>query len=386
MVPGRTNQVTCDNSGRVVDFQIQEGKGDMRAYLLALGNKWSEELEERPVMVFDREGYGAEFFFNMNHGGTSFVTWEKHVDAEKLDTLNADQFKEEFEVNGKQYRVFEDKKVFTHSPENEAETIFSLRRINIWNVTCNRRTSALANVSIEKMSATQCAVAILNRWGASENTFKHLLDKYPLNYQPGYEFVKSEKQEIANPELDEIKRQLKQKKKNLDKLCKKLSKSAQVFNKDGSVRVNSVHQQLRSRIQQVEAEIDQLKQTSKDLPERIDISSLEDYNCFQKICDESKNLFDFVTSSAWNARKQMTEWLLPIYENKNETVDLFYAITNCHGWIKSDSQKVTVRLEALEQPRRRAAQIQLCRKLTELGVITHTGKLLKIEVGASPTE
>jgi len=386
MVPGRTNQVTCDIGGKVVDFQIQEGKGDMRAYLLALGNKWSEVLEDVPVMVFDREGYGAEFFFNMNHAGTNFVTWEKHVDAKKLDTLDADQFKEEFKVNGKEYRVFEDKKVFTHSPENEAEIIFSLRRINIWNVTCNRRTSALANVSVEKMSATQCAVAILNRWGASENTFKHLLDKHPLNYQPGYEFVKSEKQEIANPEIDEIKRQLKQKNKNMDKLCKKLSKSEKVFNKDGSVRVNSVHQKLCSRIQQVEAEIDQLKQTSKDLPVRIDIASLEDYNCFQKICDESKNLFDFVTSSVWNARKQMTEWLSPIYENKNETVDLFYAITHCHGWIKSDRQKVTVRLEALEQPSRRAAQIQLCRKLTELGVTTPAGKLLKIEVGASPTK
>jgi hypothetical protein len=384
MVPGRTNRVTCDISGRVVDFQIQEGKGDLRAYLLELRNKWSKDIEEMPVVVFDREGYGAEFFFDMNNAGIDFVTWDKHVDTQKLDALDADRFKEEFEVNGKQYRVFEDEKVFTHSLENKAEDSFSLRRVNIWNVTGNRRTSALANVSAEKMSAAQCAVAILNRWGASENTFKHLSDKHPLNYQPGYEFVKSEKQEIANPEIDEIKRQLKQKMKNLNKLCKKLSKNEQTFNKDGSVRVNSVHQRLRSQIQRVETEIDQLKQTSKALPERIDISSLEDYNCFQKICDESKNLFDFVTSSVWNARKQMTEWLLPFYENKNETVDLFYAITNCHGWIKSDAQKVTVRLEALEQPSRRAAQIQLCRKLTELGVTTPAGKLLKIEVGASP--
>ncbi len=198
--------------------------------------------------------------------------------------------------------------------------------------------------------------------------------------------MKSEKQEIANPEIDEIKRQLKQKQKNLDRLYKKLSKNEQALNKDGSVRINinSVHQRLRSQIQRIKNEIEHLKQTSQALPDRIDISSLEDYNCFQKICDESKNLFDFVTSSAWNARKQMTQWLLPFYENKNETVDLFYGITNCHGWVKSDSQKVTVRLEALELPSRRAAQIQFCRKLTELGVTTPAGKLLKIEVGASP--
>jgi len=384
MVPGRTNQVTCDISGRVVDFEIQEGKGDMRAYLVALGDKWGDELEERPVMVFDREGYGTEFFFKMNQARVPFVTWDKHVDAKKLEAIEAERFNEEFEVNGKQYRVFEDEKVFTHRPENEPENPFSLRRINIWNVTCGRRTSALANVPVEKMSAGQCAGAILNRWGASENTFKHLSEKHPLNYQPGYAFTESAKQEIANPEIDKVRRQMKQKKKELDKLCKKLSKSEQVFNKDGSLRVNAVHQRLRMQIQQIEADIERLNQKSKELPERIDITSLEDYRCFQKICNESKNLFDFVTSSVWNARKQMTEWLMPFFENKNETVDLFYAIANCQGWIKSDHQNVIVRLEALQQPSRRAAQIQLCRKLSELGVSTPGGKIFKIDVGDSP--
>jgi len=48
-------------------------------------------------------------------------------------------------------------------------------------------------------------MAILNRWGASENTFKHMGDKHPLNYQPGYSFTESQNQEIANPEVKEIK-------------------------------------------------------------------------------------------------------------------------------------------------------------------------------------
>ena len=36
MVPGRNNIVACDSSGRVVDFEIQEGKGDIRNYLISL--------------------------------------------------------------------------------------------------------------------------------------------------------------------------------------------------------------------------------------------------------------------------------------------------------------------------------------------------------------
>jgi len=46
-------------------------------------------------------------------------------------------------------------------------------------------------------------------------------------------------------------------------------------------------------------------------------------------------LIDFVTSSVWNARKLMVSWLQTFYRQENEVVDLFYAITNCHGWIKS---------------------------------------------------
>jgi hypothetical protein len=59
---GTQHWVTCDGSGRVVDFAIQEGKGDSRSRILALGFKWREEIVAFPVMVFDREGHGEGFF------------------------------------------------------------------------------------------------------------------------------------------------------------------------------------------------------------------------------------------------------------------------------------------------------------------------------------
>jgi len=288
------------------------------------------------------------------------------------------------EVNGKSYRIFEEEKMFIYCSENDQRHTFSLRRIVALNVCANHRFCALSSLPADKMSTQECAFAILSRWGASENTFKHLDDRHPLNYQPGYQFTESEKQEIANPEIKETNRIISKVKTKLVRLYKKLAKSKEVLNKDGSVRQNSTREKLLKEIQDEEAEISQLHQTVKDLPEKVDVFALEDYRCFQRICDESKNLFDFVTSSVWNARKQMAEWLLPLYENKNEYVDLLYAITNCHGWIKSDTKSVLVRLEPLEQPSRRAAQQQFCRKLTELGAVTPIGKWLRIEVGNSP--
>jgi len=34
MMPGQTNMVTCDTKGRIVDFHIQEGKGDLKAHIV----------------------------------------------------------------------------------------------------------------------------------------------------------------------------------------------------------------------------------------------------------------------------------------------------------------------------------------------------------------
>ncbi len=383
-VAGRTNLVTSDSSGRIVDFEIQEGKGDLRGYIVNLNKRWQDELIQTPVQIFDREGYGSEYFHTLLENQVCFVTWEKYIDTDKLDAFAPEMFTESFEFNAKTYRIFEGQKTFTHKLEDGSGEKFTLRRIYIWNVTSNRRTSALAGVPTDKLSTQDCALAILSRWAASENTFKHLADKHPLHYQPGFEIVDSEKQEITNPQYKQSQAMLARLKTQLNKSYKKFSKSKEVFNKDGSIRQNSVHHRLKHKIEHQEAEIAELKRQIKQTPEKIDISSLEDYRCFKRICNESKNLFDFVTSSVWNARKQMVEWLLPYYENKNEYVDLFYAITNCQGWVKSEKHTVTVRLEPLEQPSRRAAQEQLCRKLTSLGALTPVGKSLVVEVGDSP--
>ena len=225
--PARTNLVTSDSSGRIVDFEIQEGKGDLRGYIVQLGKKWREELSHTPVMVFDREGYGAAFFYSLIDAGVPFVTWEKNINTKNLKEKNDELFDEHFEFNGKVYRIFEGEKEFTYKPKNkdESEEEFTLRRIYIWNVTSKRRTCALAHVNSELLSTQGCARAILNRWGASENTFKHLADRHPLHYEPGFAFVESEKQEIANPELKEKKSLLSRIKKQVNTFYKKKFKN-----------------------------------------------------------------------------------------------------------------------------------------------------------------
>ena len=386
-VPGQTSMVTCDQHGRIVGFEIHEGKGNLKQYILNLGKRWNDDLPCSAVMVFDREGSANSNYSKLVLAGIPFVAWQKNINTEQLSGIEDSKFDKPFEFNGKSYKVFEDEKVITCDTVEDTEIgqhCFKLRHIFIWNQSSKRKTCALAWSGDTNLSTIDCARAILHRWGASENTFKHTKERHPLHYHPGFKLVESDRQEIKNPAVKQKQDQIKTIKKDLKKLYKKLSKAKEVLNKDGSPRENSVRERIKKNIDNYEAELDKLNGEKKALPEKVDPTTLEDYKSIKKIDNEGKNLFDFVTVSVWNARKMMVSWLRSFYSQDNEVVDLFYAITDCHGWIKSTKKEVIVRLEPLQQHSRRMAQEELCRKLTNMGAQMPNGKWIKIEVGESP--
>ena len=386
-VPGQTSMVTCDQHGRIVGFEIHEGKGNLKQYILNLGKRWNDDLPCSAVMVFDREGSANSNYSKLVLAGIPFVAWQKNINTEQLSGIEDSKFDKPFEFNGKSYKVFEDEKVITCDTVEDTEIgqhCFKLRHIFIWNQSSKRKTCALAWSGDTNLSTIDCARAILHRWGASENTFKHTKERHPLHYHPGFKLVESDRQEIKNPAVKQKQDQIKTIKKDLKKLYKKLSKAKEVLNKDGSPRENSVRERIKKNIDNYEAELDKLNGEKKALPEKVDPTTLEDYKSIKKIDNEGKNLFDFVTVSVWNARKMMVSWLRSFYSQDNEVVDLFYAIADCHGWIKSTKTEVIVRLEPLQQHSRRMAQEELCRKLTNMGAQMPNGKWIKIEVGESP--
>jgi Winged helix-turn helix len=387
-VPGQTNLVTCDERGRIVRFEIQEGKGELRDTIFRVGEYGKVKTGQAPIQVFDREGHGVEFFSRLVNYDIPFATWEKHADKQHLDTIKEEAFTHRFEFNGKGYRVLEETKPTLHKwiAENgePPQHSFELRRIVIWNLSSNRRASGLCWDGERGIDLETFAQAILQRWGASENTFKHLNERHPPHYHPGFGLGESEKQEIDHPQRQAITAELKSIRGQLIRNYKQLSKITPTHNRDGTSRANGKYQTLKQKIQELETRQAELRKEKKQLPKRIDVSQLQDYRSFKKIGNEGKNLFDFVTASVWNVRRTLIDWLGEYYVKDSDRVDLFYAILHSHGWIESDDRWVVVRLEPLQQPNRRYAQEQLCRKLTGLGAKIPGGKSLRIEVGDTP--
>lgn len=391
-MPGQTNLVTCDEQGRVVYFEIQEGLGNLRAQILKLGEYARQQsLGTMPVQVFDREGDGLEFFSELVRSRTPFITWEKNANQARLMALQADDFTHSVQMNGTDYRLLEQTRACQYQPSADPDTgtieplhSFDLRRMVLWNLRTDHRISVLCGDADLALSPEIVVAGMLSRWGASENTFKHIKARHPYHYHPGFGVGVSEKQDIANPAIKGLGAQISTAQNGLDKLYKKFAKTQPILNQDGSERTNSLHRRLADAIAVNEAKLKQLKLDKAALPERVDVAGLSDYRSFKAIDNEGKNLFDFVTTSVWNARRQLLDLLFDGYARDNDRVDLLYAIFSCHGWIRCDAQWVVVRMEPLQQPARRYAQEHLCRKLTGLGARIPGGKWLRIEVGESP--
>ena len=377
--PGQTNIVSTDISGKIAYFEIQEGLGDLRGHILKLSTKLQSELGKSPLMVFDREGYGSKFFNGLVENKCTFVCWDKYINKDEMAQIADSSYDTTFEFKGTKYQIFEGEKIFNYDDSENIKHSCALRRIYIWNRKRNKRICGLAWTDNKRVSCQECAELILSRWGASENTFKHIATRHPFHYRPGFSIDESEKQEITNPELKEIKKKIAHLKKESDRNAHKLAKHSPQFNKDGRRRRNSKYNKLEIEQRRIEEQLKSLILKKKDLPERIDLSSLENYKSYKKIDCEGKNLFDFVTTSVWNARKKMVEFLSS-YIRENEVVDTFYAITKLHGKIKSTDNYVLVRLEALQQSRRLEAQKQLCKFLSNKNAQLPNGKYLFIKV------
>jgi len=384
--PGRTNLVTCDIQGRIVDYQIQEGQGDLRARILMVHQNVGSQLPEHPVQVFDREGHGNDFYYGLVTAGCPFVSWEKHADQKKLAGFSESQFTEELTYNDTLYRFIETEKELETEIVHQEQVIqksFKLRRFYVCNTKTGKRTSVLANNATLELSQQDCVMAILARWGASENTFKYLNKRHPLHYQPGFTYSESKNQLIENPEIKKIDKEIAKHTKELQGQYKELSKKEKQINKDGSLRKNDVYTQYKAQITEEEVKVQELKEQKKQLPEKIDISGLQDYESFKGIDNEAKTMFDFVTTAVWNARKEGIDILRKYYSNENDIVDLFYTITHSHGTVQITPQKVIVTLEPLQQHSRRAAQIDFCRYLTALAGQTPNRKHIIVQVARS---
>ncbi|MGH7457403.1 MAG: helix-turn-helix domain-containing protein, partial [bacterium] len=91
-MPGQTNIVFHDATGRIVYFQLEEGNGDLRQAIETISTEVKNHFQEAlsPLIVSDRGSWGVEHFDRMSLH--RLLTWEKYTNDAEIQALSADLF------------------------------------------------------------------------------------------------------------------------------------------------------------------------------------------------------------------------------------------------------------------------------------------------------
>lgn len=377
MMPGQTEFFGHDSGGNIVYFDIQEGNGDMIESLRQVSSLIKPyNKNTSPLVVVDRELWGVENFLSIEN--LRFVTWEKNCDKAQLAKLDASMFSGHIELNNKNYMFYEEKKTYRSVNDKSIE----LRRIISRNTNTGETFAIVSNDIIETTGTI--VDSMLNRWGCSENGFKHLGTRTDMHYNPAWKIEKeSDYQQIMNPEYIALKKELKKKKRELTKIQKELGKKEPKLKQDGTFRKYPAREKKIDRMGAIKKEITQINHKISGCPERIDIR-LTEASTFKTIDNEAKKWWNISEMIFWNSRKKLSKLLFTYLPDNRDLLPILDAITSSRGWIKNTKNTLTVRLEPMEIPRFKDAQIQLCRYLNNQKIKLPNGKLLQYDVADNP--
>jgi hypothetical protein len=301
MMPGQTQMFVHDSHGQIVYFELQEGKGNLKEMMIKMSKKWTSYIGGTPPLIIaDRETWGVEHFLSM--GGYRFVTWEKFSDPDELASIADEVFGDAFILGGKKYQVYEDKKRYQDGKGKGIE----LRRVVIWNRSNGRRVACVAQDKYEDTVAIACAM--LGRWGCSENSFKHMGNRYNMHYNPVVDASKeSSYQDVANPDYVKVKKEIKQLKKQLSKCEQHLGRLPLSTNKDGSIRKSIKRDRLMEQRTKLQQEFTVTEMREKNCPERLRLDEGAQGETFKELDTEGKNLWDLAETLVWNSRKKLVD-------------------------------------------------------------------------------
>lgn len=356
---GNIIYMISDLSGRAL-FSITEGcEIDFRPIIQRAAEKLIDYGIERPLLVFDRGGYGIHFFSRLKEKA-DFITWAKYLDSTQLQDI---EYTCCVRFNGKRYLVGEKTKVIkeaisTAQKEGRTECAQIEVRVVVFKEIDKGKPIAIYT-SHTKKPAGDIAFFMLNRWGDSENLFKELMAKFNFDYHPGYDIKELEQQPMVdNPEVKIIKTTMGNIKEKLGKLYYKKEQLTQ--------RQKKKQARIQEEIAQLQEDLDHFSQKLTQIPDKISIIELLKGKKMN-LCDlEKKRIYDLVQMLAYNSREWLVDLFRPCYPDPRDVKQVLDMITKRPGYVKLYGKTLIVLLDWIQNRKHSQSAVRFCYRINQM--------------------
>jgi len=379
---GNELYLITDLQGRPLFFITESNEIDFRPII----SRSAEMLEKlgviRPIMVFDRGGYGIHFFSTLNEKA-DFVTWAKHLTEKSLADIPDDKFSIGVYSGENHFLVAEEMRMVSESMQTakrggrETPTTIELRLVVLKDADTGKRLGIFTNNVTKPLY--DIAWYMLQRWGKSENVFKELMAKFNLNYHPGYDIKELEKQPLVdNPDIALIKQAIQALKKETIRLDKEILYSEVLLSQNAGKKLKNDLTKLQTKREVTKEDLCAFEQKLASLPDKISIVELLQGKQVSRCDLEKKKLYDIMQMMAYHSRERLVEIFLDCYNDRRDIKKVLDMITTKSGIVKLVGQTLMVILSGIENKKHRQAATMLCQKLNEKRVTMTGGLNLKL--------
>jgi transposase len=369
---GNELYVISDLNGRPL-FSITESNDvDFRPIILRAADKLIELGIKRPILTFDRGGYGVRFFSELDDKA-DFVTWAKYLSDKQLDRISDDSFKSGLSLNDKRYLVAEQLREVSESIQTarkegrDRPITIPLRLVVIENIDTGERMGIYSNN--KDKCAADLAYYMLNRWGDSENLYKELMSKFNLNYHPGYDIDELENQPfVDNPDIAMMKEAIQLLQKEIDQLLINQQDVNNRLSQRPDKRLTKKLSKIVKELEEKKLEQSNFEAKLKSLPEKVSIVELLKGKKMSRCDLEKKKLYDLMQFMVLHSYERLEDLFRPYYQDKRDIKPVLRMITNQAGYLKLIGDTLIVLLDRIDRNKHRLAAEQLCHQLNRMNI------------------
>lgn len=371
---GSYNFLAVDEGFRPWLFLIRSSTEDLlqkipelieKAKKLGCAAGLSREALKELIVLFDREGYSAELYRNLEGkgGGTRraiFITWAKNADKWVYDLKEAalDQTVKVF------YAIREPEEVQYGEMERTMNKYGKIRAIVIQSGKQKKRAAIYTNASAEEVDADRVVRLMCRRWG-EENQIKELLLKHLINYMPGYVTEEMEEQPwVENPKVKELKKRRVVLQGDLRRfkvqLADEVLRQPQQRTEDP---IKAKEFPIMESIVRTDNELLSLNRQLDELPGKVRFDQAHDGEKLMALNYEKKRFLDCIKVFTCNLNEGMCRMLSRYYDRPKEILPALSMIVERGGEVKLEGGQLRVRLRRFRNREIDYAARRLCEDL-----------------------
>jgi hypothetical protein len=373
---GNELYVISDLNGRPLFFITESNEIDFCPIISRAAEQLIGFGISRPILVFDRGGYGIHFFTELDKIA-DFVSWAKYTSDKQLEQIPDKAFTVGLvPVNGKKYMVADPEasgrevkeSIQTAQKQGRSEPAsMTLRLVVLQEIETNKRVGIYTNNMAKP--AADIAYYMLQRWGDSENLYKEMMAQFNLNYHPGYDIEELENQPLVdNPDIPLIKKAITVLNQDIKSVRKEIELTeAKLAVRHDKRRVAKLTK-LRGELEEKDNEKQQFESKMAALPDKVSIIELLKGKTMSRCDLEKKKLYDWVQMIAFHSRERLVEIFKKCYDDHRDVKQVLDMITGQAGYIKLMGETLVVILDRIERKKHREAAQRLCQELNRKNI------------------